>query len=169
MDNIQDMLVDEMRDILHAEQQLVKALPKMAQAAHSPDLKQAIEAHLNETKTQVERLQQAFELLGVNAQPKPCKGMQGIVEEGSETIQEGKQKSPLTADLELIGAAQRAEHYEISAYGTARAMARELGNQQVMNLLAQSEAEEVKADQLLTQLAMPMYKQVNSSAHQMKR
>jgi Mn-containing catalase len=151
-----ELLVEELRDIYHAEGQLVKALPKMAKAAKSSQLKRAFNQHLAETEGHVERLQQAFELLGEKPKGKPCKGMMGLVEEGRETITEGKAKDEVFADLALIGAAQRVEHYEIAAYGTARAIAEQLGENGVVRLLSQTLVEEEKADETLTLIAEPM-------------
>lgn len=161
MPALEELLVEEMQDLLHAEGQLVKALPKMARAAHDPKLKQAFQNHLEETKGHVERLKQAFELLGERARAKPCKGMQGLVEEGQETITEGKQKDESVADLALVAAAQKVEHYEISGYGTLRTVAEQLGNTKVARLLAQTLSEEEKADKLLTQLSPPLLEQAN--------
>ena len=156
MPTLDDLLVEEMQDLLHAEGQLVKALPKMAKAAHDPKLKQAFEKHLEETKGQVERLKQAFEVLGARAKAKPCKAMQGLVEEGQETITEGKEKDELAADLALVAAAQKVEHYEISGYGTLRTVAEKAGHTKVARLLAQTLAEEEKTDKLLTTLSAPL-------------
>ncbi len=153
---LQNLLVAEMQDLLHAEGQLIKALPKMAKAAHEPKLKQAFEKHLEETKVQVERLKQAFELLGAKAKAKPCKAMMGLVEEGQEQIDEGKEKEDAAADLMIVAAAQKVEHYEISGYGTLRAIAEQLGQTKVAKLLAQTLAEEEKADKLLTLLSPPL-------------
>jgi Mn-containing catalase len=108
-------LVDQLRDILHAEKQLTKALPKMAKAARSLRLQRLFAAHLQETEAQAERLNECLRLLGAPARAKPCKGMAGLVEEGEEVIQEGKEKADAPADLALIGAAQRIEYYEISS------------------------------------------------------
>ena len=159
MPMLEDMLVEEMQDLLHAEGQLVKALPKMAKAAHDPKLKQAFEKHLEETKGHVERLKQAFELLGARAKAKPCKGMQGLVGEGQEIIAKGKKKEEVEADLSLAAAAQKVEHYEISGYGTLRALAEKLGQAKVAKLLAQTLAEEEKTDKLLTELSAPLLDQ----------
>jgi len=159
---LQELLVDELQDLLHAEGQLVKALPKMARAASDPKLKQAFEKHLEETKGHVERLKQAFELLGSRAKAKPCKAMQGLVEEGQEQIAEGKEKDDATADLMLVAAAQKVEHYEISGYGTCRAIAERIGQSKVAKLLAQTLAEEEKADKLLTQISPPLLEQAAS-------
>ncbi|MGA8029326.1 MAG: DUF892 family protein [Bryobacteraceae bacterium] len=159
MSALQELLVEEMQDLLHAEGQLVKALPKMARAANDPKLKQAFENHLEETKGHVERLKQGFELLGAKAKAKPCKAMQGLVEEGQETITEGKEKEDAVADLALVAAAQKVEHYEISGYGTLRTVAERIGQTKVARLLAQTLAEEEKADKLLTQLSPPLLEQ----------
>lgn len=156
MPELEEMLVEEMQDLLHAEHQLLKALPKMAKAAHEPKLKQAFENHLEETQGHVERLEKAFDLLGAKPKAKVCKGMQGLVAEGQEKITEGKQKEEFIADLELAGAAQKVEHYEISGYGTTRAIAEKLGQQKVAKLLADTLAEEEKTDKLLTQLCTPI-------------
>jgi Mn-containing catalase len=131
----------------------------MAKAAHDPKLKQAFEKHLEETKGHVERLKQAFELLGARAKAKPCKGMQGLVEEGQEIITEGKEKDEIEADLGLVAAAQKVEHYEISSYGTLRTVAEKTGQRKVARLLAQTLGEEEKTDKLLTQLSAPLLEQ----------
>ena len=107
MSQLKGLLLEEMQDLLHAEMQLTKALPEMVAAAHNSKLKEAFEKHLEQTHEHVERLKQAFELLGAKAQPKPCKAMAGLVEEGKETIQEGKEKEPLVADLSLVTAAAK--------------------------------------------------------------
>src|SRR5690349_18582787 len=135
---LRDLLIEEMQDLLHAEGQLVKALPKMARAANDPQLKEGFQKHLEETKNHVERLKQAFELLGAKAKAKPCKGMAGLVEEGQETIEEGKEKESVAADLALAAAAQKVEHYEISGYGTLRTIAEQIGEKKVAKLLAQT-------------------------------
>lgn len=159
MAQLKELLVEELQDLLHAEGQLVAALPKMAEAAHNPKLKECFQKHLLQTEGQVERLKYAFELLGEKAQPKPCKAMKGLVEEGEETIQEGKAKEPLAADLALITAAQKVEHYEISGYGTARSLARQIGERDVANLLSHTLGEEESADYLLTEVAKPLIQQ----------
>jgi len=153
---LKELLIEELQDLLHAESQLTKALPQMAQAAHSPKLKEAFEKHLVQTEGHVERLKQAFELLGEKAQAKPCKAMQGLVEEGQETITEGKDKSELEADLALITAAQKVEHYEISGYGTVKTLARQIGEIEVSNLLTRTLGEEESTDFLLTEIAKPL-------------
>ncbi|UFW91852.1 DUF892 family protein (plasmid) [Bradyrhizobium barranii] len=148
-----DLLIDQLRDILHAEKQLTKALPKMAEAARFDQLRELFEQHLTETEAQVERINECFGLLGKLARAKPCKGMAGLVEEGQEVIAEGEDKEDAAADLALIGAAQRVEHYEIAGYSTARSLAQQLRHSQIVNLLAKSLAEEENADQLLNQVA----------------
>ncbi|MBV9770908.1 MAG: ferritin-like domain-containing protein [Bryobacterales bacterium] len=159
MELLQELLTEELKDMLHAESQLVKALPKMARAAKDAELKSAFEEHLEQTKGHVERLKQIFEMIGEKPKAKPCKGMAGLVEEGQEVITEGKEMEQAPADLALIGAAQRVEHYEIAAYGTARAIAEQLNRKDVVKLLSQTLAEEEKTDKLLTQLAQPLLEQ----------
>jgi len=158
MSVLKDLLIEEMRDLLHAETQLVAALPKMAKAAHEPKLKKAFQEHLEETRGHVERLKQAFELLGAKAKAKPCKAMLGLVTEGKETIDEGKSKEETVADLALIVAAQKVEHYEISGYGSLRTFAEQLGETKVAKLLSQTLAEEENADKLLTNLSPALLK-----------
>ena len=150
---IEQLLIEQLRDLLHAEGQLVKALPKMVKAARAESLKFALEHHLEETKEQVERLKEVFDLVGTPAKGKPCKGMQGLIEEGTEVMEDGKELEDAAADLALIAAAQKVEHYEISAYGTARTMAGQVGLPTVAELLNKSLAEEEIADNLMTQLA----------------
>jgi Mn-containing catalase len=150
---LDELLIDQLRDILHAEKQLTKALPKMAEAARFDQLRELFEVHLAETEGQVERLNECFNLLGKTPRAKTCKGMQGIVEEGQEVMQEGEKKDDAAADLALIGAAQRVEHYEISGYTTARNLAQQLRHSAVVSLLSKSLAEEENADQLLNQVA----------------
>ncbi len=152
-DMIEELLVEQLRDLLSAEGQLVKALPKIVKAAQAEALKFAFENHLEETKSQVDRLKEVFGLIGVPAKAKPCKGMEGLLEEGNEVIEEGKEQDEIAADLALIAAAQKVEHYEISAYGTARTMAGQAGLPAVAMLLSKSLAEEEIADNLLTQVA----------------
>ena len=153
---IQELLVDQLRDILHAEKQLLKALPKMAKAARSAQLQGLFEAHLHETEAQVERLDEGLKILGAPARAKPCKGMAGLVDEGEEVISEGKEKDDAPADLALIGAAQRVEHYEIAAYTTARNLALQLRQPMLVQLLTTSLGEEQNAGQLLDQVAQPL-------------
>ena len=159
MAQLKELLIEELQDLLHAETQLTGALPKMAEAAHNPKLKEAFEKHLVQTENHVARLQEAFSILGENAQPKPCKAMLGLVEEGKETIQEGQGKKHLAADLALITAAQKVEHYEISGYGTVRALARQLGLLDIAELMTHTLGEEESADYLLGSIAKPLVQQ----------
>jgi Mn-containing catalase len=153
---IQELLVDQLRDILHAEKQLLKALPKMAKAARSTQLQTVLQTHLEETEAQVERLNESLQILGATARAKPCKGMAGLVEEGDEVMAEGKKKDDAPADLALIGAAQRVEHYEIAAYTTARNLALQLRQPAIVALLTMSLGEEQNAGQMLDQVAQPL-------------
>jgi Mn-containing catalase len=150
---LEQLLVEQLQDLLNAEGQLVKALPKMVEAANSEALRLAFETHLEQTKGHVERLKEAFALLGADAKGKTCKGMQGLIAEGQEVMDEGEQKDPAAADLGLIAAAQRVEHYEISGYGTARTLAGQAGLPGVAELLSMTLAEEEVSDNLLTQIA----------------
>ena len=161
MSQVKELLVEELQDLLHAESQLLAALPKMAQAAHHPKLREAFEKHLVQTENQVERLKAAFELLGEEAEPKPCRGMMGLIEEGQETIKEGADKEEVAADLALICAAQKVEHYEISGYGTAKALARQIGAVEVATLLSHTLGEEESSDHLLTVIAKPLLQQAS--------
>lgn len=148
---LHEMLVDEIKDLYHAEKQLTKALPKMAKAATHEDLREAFEMHLEETREQITRLEEVFEALGEKVKAKPCPGMAGIIEEGNDTMQEDAEGAVL--DAALIAAAQRAEHYEIGAYGTCAEWARLLGLDEVVSLLETTLEEEKAADQKLTELA----------------
>ena len=152
-EGLDDLLVTELRDLLHAEKQLTKALPKMAKAARFDQLRELFELHLAETEGQVERLNECLEFLGQTARAKPCRGMMGLVEEGQEVMDEAEKKEDAAADLALIGAAQRVEHYEISGYTTARNLAQQLRHTAIVALLSKSLAEEENADQLLNQVA----------------
>lgn len=150
---LDDLLIDQLRDLLHAEKQLTKALPQMIEAARYDQLGELFTVHLAETEAQIERLDECFELLGKKPRAKACKGMQGLVEEGDEVIKEGARKDDAAADLALIGAAQRVEHYEIAGYTTARNLAQQLRHSAVVALLSKNLAEEENADQLLNQVA----------------
>lgn len=154
--DLRELLVDQMEDMLHAENQLVKALPKMAKASHSPQLRQTFTEHLEQTRGHVERLHQAFEILGVKAKAKTCKGMQGLVEEGEEAIDEAKEMHSEAADLSVIIAAQKVEHYEIASYGCLRTLAERIGEARVARLFADNLADERRADELLTQVSQPL-------------
>lgn len=151
---LSDLYKEELKDLYSAESQLVAALPKMAKAASSPDLKKAFESHLEETKVQIQRLEQVFEEIEGSPRGKKCKAMEGLVEEGSELIKEKADFEPAVLDAALIGAAQRIEHYEIAAYGTVRTFAQQLGYTKAVNLLQQTLDEESAADEKLTTLAV---------------
>lgn len=158
---LQEALVEELQDLLSAENQIAKALPKMAKAANDAKLKAAFQKHLEETKGQIDRLKQVFELLGEKAKATHCKGMEGLLAEGQEKIDESGEKNEFASDLALVAAAQKVEHYEISGYGTVRTMAEELGNKKVAKLLQQTLAEEEKTDALLTKLSPPLLSSAN--------
>lgn len=149
--NLQDLLVDQLRDLYNAEKQLVKALPTMAKTANSEELRQGFEEHLEETEGQVKRLEQIFEQLGASPRGKKCAAMEGLIEEGKELINEDMDDALL--DAGLIAAAQKVEHYEIAAYGTVRTWAEQLGMNEAVELLQQTLDEEKAADQKLTELA----------------
>jgi ferritin-like metal-binding protein YciE len=148
---LEELLVDELKDLYSAENQIIKALPKMAKAASSPELKRAFERHLEETRRQVERLDQIGAALDTRMTGKKCKGMEGLIEEGKELMAEDLDDTAL--DAGLIGAAQKVEHYEIAAYGTARTHASTLGYSKAAKLLQQTLDEESNTDKKLTQLA----------------
>ena len=150
-ENLREALVEEIRDLYNAEKQLVKALPKMAKGAESDELREAFEKHLDETEGQVTRLERVFEMLDEKPRGKHCAGMAGIVEEGSEKLQEDMEGSVL--DACLIASAQKVEHYEISAYGTAIAWAEALGLNDVREALNETLEEEKAADEKLSALA----------------
>lgn len=155
-EGIREVLVDQLRDMLHAEKQLLKAIPKMVKAARSVQLQTLFETHLSETEGQVERLNEALKLLDAPARAKPCRGMEGLIEEGNEVMKDGAEKQDAPADLALIGAAQRVEHYEIAAYTTARNLALQLRQPAIVQLLTLSLGEEQNAGQLLDQVAQPL-------------
>jgi ferritin-like metal-binding protein YciE len=146
-----DLYIDELRDLYNAETQLVKALPKTAKASANDQLRQAFEEHLRETSEHVSRLEQIFEQLGEKASGKKCMGMEGLVKEGSEMMKEDY--SDEVKDAGIIGAAQRVEHYEMAGYGTVRAFAELLGEDEHVSLLDQTLEEEKQADEKLTQIA----------------
>lgn len=151
LETMQDLLLHQLKDIYSAEQQLTKALPKLAEHADGEDLAQAFRDHLAETKRQVERLDRIFEKLGSRPGNVVCKGMKGLIEEGDELMEEGG--SEAVVDAGLISAAQRVEHYEISAYGSAKAVAALLGHADIVKLLDASQAEETAADKKLSLIA----------------
>jgi len=148
---LHDLFVDELRDLYHAENQLVKALPKVAKSANSPQLQSALKDHLQQTEHHVERLEDIFASLDASPKGKKCVAMEGLVKEGEEIVKE--RMRPEVKDAGLIGAAQRVEHYEIAAYGTARAHAEQLGYSNAARLLQQTLSEEEAANEKLTQIA----------------
>ncbi|MBV8843676.1 MAG: ferritin-like domain-containing protein [Bryobacterales bacterium] len=154
IEKLETLLEEELKDIYDAEKRLVRALPKMAKAASSADLRAAFEEHLEVTKTHVERLEQVFKQLGIAAKAKPCAGMKGLLEEGDEVL--GKDATETLMDAALIGAAQRVEHYEIAAYGTVRAFAERLGQKTAVKLLQETLDEEKEADEKLTAISEQM-------------
>jgi len=156
--NLKELYIDELRDIYNAENQLVKALPKLAKASSSNELSEGFTEHLEQTKGHVQRLEQIFNMLGESPKGKKCAGMEGLVKEGSEIMEEDFEGSVM--DAALIGAAQRVEHYEIAAYGTARAFAETLGETEHISLLNATLEEEKETDQKLTELAS----QINQDA-----
>jgi Mn-containing catalase len=160
MSQLKELLTKEMSDLIDAEMQLTEALPKMAEAAHHPKLKEAFEKHLVQTQGHVERLRAAFQALGEEPAVEPCKAMQGLIKEGEKTIQEGAEKQPIAADLALIAAAQKVEHYEIASYGTARGLARQMGLRDCSRLLSHTLGEEESADFLLTSISDPLVQQL---------
>jgi ferritin-like metal-binding protein YciE len=162
VDNIEKLFLNELKDIYSAEKQITRALPKMAKAAATEELRTAFEAHLKETRGQIERLDRVFEILGKPATGKMCKGMQGVLEEGSETLEEIEEGE--IRDAAMIGAAQRVEHYEIAAYGTVRTMAELLNQKEIAQLLQKTLDEEGATDKKLTQIASKVNKQAQRQA-----
>jgi ferritin-like metal-binding protein YciE len=150
--SLEDLFVEQLKDVYDAEQRLVEALPKMADAANSSSLKSAFREHLEETRNHVTRLEQVFNSIGVEPERQTCQAMKGLVSEGSEII-DSKGSNPAVRDAGLIAAAQRVEHYEMAAYGTARTFAEQLGMSQAADLLQSTLDEEEAADEKLTQLA----------------
>jgi ferritin-like metal-binding protein YciE len=158
-ETLHDAMLDELKDLYHAEKQLTKALPKLAKASTHPELRSAFESHLEETQGHVSRLEEAFEMLDEKVKAKPCAGMAGIIEEGSDVIKE-LDKGPLL-DACLVASAQRAEHYEMAAYGSVMAWAKTLGLNELASLLEQTLDEEKQTDEKLSALAE---NQLNSKA-----
>ena len=158
---LRELYIDELKDLFNAENQLVKALPKMAKAATSEELRAGFEEHLQQTKGQVQRLETIFKQLGENPKGKKCKAMEGLIEEGSEVIDE---HDGALLDAALIGAAQRVEHYEIAAYGTVIAFAEELGESEHVSLLNETLEEEKATDEKLTELSGDINSEANQGA-----
>ncbi len=151
MDSLQSLLEDELKDLYSAENQLVKALPKMAKNASNPKLKQAFTSHLAETEGHVKRLERIAKMIDAKLTGKKCHAMEGLIDEGKEIMSEDGEEAVI--DAALIGAAQRVEHYEIASYGTVRAIAEQLGQKDVVRLLQQTLDEEGAADKKLTAIA----------------
>jgi ferritin-like metal-binding protein YciE len=158
VETMQELLIDELKDLYSAEKQIVRALPKLAKAATSPDLKQALTDHLKETEGQVTRLEQIAEIVSKKLTGKTCVGMKGVLEEGSEVLEDTDKGT--VRDAAMIAAAQRVEHYEMAGYGSAREFAKMLGLSEVASLLDETLEEEKAADKLLSGIA----KQVNTAA-----
>jgi ferritin-like metal-binding protein YciE len=152
LDSLESLLIQELKDLYSAEKQLTKALPKMAKAAASSDLKKLFETHLTETEGQIERLEKVFETLGASPRGHKCKAMEGLIEEGAEIIE--KDGDPAVKDAALIAAGNRVEHYEIAGYGTVAAFAQLLGKDDVAEILRETLEEERSADEKLTKVAM---------------
>ncbi|HJQ75102.1 MAG TPA: ferritin-like domain-containing protein [Gaiellaceae bacterium] len=149
--SLKDVLQEQLEDLHSAEEQLIQALPKMAQAAHHDELRQAFEHHLEETRGHLKRVDEAMGELGVSGSTEVCQAMKGLIAEGEELM--GKGGDPTAMDAALIGAAQRVEHYEIAAYGTARQLADDCGFDGIRDLMDQTLDEESQADKLLTKIA----------------
>ncbi len=160
IETLEELFVEELKDAYNAEKQLVKALPKMAKGATSAELKQAFTEHLEQTKNHVTRLEQVFETMDEKAKSKTCKGMQGLIEEGQETMEEDALEQ--LGDLGLIMAAQKVEHYEISGYGSLRTFAQALGNQEAAKLLQETLKEEEAADKKLTEISESLLQEASS-------
>jgi ferritin-like metal-binding protein YciE len=150
-ESLQDLYVEQLKDLYDAENQLIKALPKMAKAASSPELRNAFEDHLEQTREQAQRIETIFEGMGEKAKGQKCKAMEGLIKEGSEVIEEDMTEG--VKDAALIAAAQRVEHYEIAGYGTVRTYANLLGDSKATNLLEKTLEEEKEADGLLGGIA----------------
>jgi ferritin-like metal-binding protein YciE len=166
-EGLKELYVDELKDLYNAENQLVKALPKMARAASSAELRAGFEEHLEQTKGHVQRLERIFKMLEESPKGKKCRGMEGLVEEGSELMKEDFEDALL--DAALIGAAQRVEHYEIAAYGTVRAFAQELGESEHASLLEETLEEEKETDEKLTELAKQINPQANEASDEAEK
>lgn len=151
LENLEQLFVHELRDLYDAEDQITEALPKMIDAAHNSELKNALLEHLDVTRQQIERLDRAFGILGEEPSGQTCKGMKGVIKEGDEMASAGG--DPSTIDAGIISAAQRVEHYEMAGYGTARTYADLLGQKEISALLQETLDEEKQADQTLTEIA----------------
>ena len=164
VETLRELLIDELKDLYSAEKQIVRSLPKLAKAATSPELKEAILDHLEETKGQVGRLEQIATIVGKKLTGKTCVGMKGVLEEGSEVLEEVE--AGTVRDAALIGASQRVEHYEMAGYGTARDFAKTLGLDDVAELLEATLEEEKAADKKLTAISKAVNKQAKAELNE---
>jgi ferritin-like metal-binding protein YciE len=160
--NLEELLIDELKDLYSAEKQIVRALPKLAKSATSQELREALLSHLEETKRQVERLEQISELVGKKLTGKTCVGMKGVLEEGSEVLEDTDEGA--IRDAALIAASQRVEHYEMAGYGAARDFAKLLGKSDIASLLEETLEEEKNADKKLTSIASSVNEQAKQAA-----
>jgi ferritin-like metal-binding protein YciE len=160
VDTLDKLLLDELKDLYSAEKQITRALPKMAKAASSSELRTAFETHLKETEGQIQRLDRVFEMLGKSATGKTCKAMQGLIEEGSEMMEQAEGEA---RDAAMISAAQKVEHYEMAGYGSVRTWAEELGQNEIANLLQQTLEEEGETNKKLTSIARKVNKQAKAA------
>jgi ferritin-like metal-binding protein YciE len=158
---LETLFQQELQDIYDAEKRLVRALPKMAKACTTPELREAIQEHLDVTKNQVTRLEDVFQQCGWPAKAKTCAGMKGLIEEGEETVSE--MGGSEVGDAAIIGAAQRVEHYEMAAYGTCRSLAEQLGKRRVAQLLQKTLDEEKEADEKLNNIAQEIYSSIGEA------
>ena len=165
--SLQDVFIEELRDLYSAENQLVKSLPKMAKAASDSELKSAITNHLQETKGQVERLKQAFQILGKKPTGQHCNGMEGVIEEGADALE--KDEEGPSFDAGIVGAALRTEHYEIAGYEASISMAKTLGLNEVASMLHENLAEELTAAKKITAAAQPILKAAASQPEEAEK
>ena len=164
IETVEDLFLDELKDIYSAEKQAIRAYPKLAKAVTSPELQEALKTHLEETKGQVERLDRVFEILAKRGTGKTCEAMKGLITEGQEILEEVEQGS--VRDVALIASAQRMEHYEIAAYGTVATLAKAMGQTEIAQLLAQTLEEEKNTDKKLTGVSKAVNKQAISELEQ---
>lgn len=162
VDSLQKLFIEELKDVYSAENQITRALPKMAKASASANLKTAFEEHLEQTRNHVKRLEQIFQTLGKNPKGKTCEGMKGLLQEGAETM--GEMEKGEVRDAAMIAAAQRVEHYEIAAYGTLRTFADLLGEKDATKLIEETLEEEKTTDQKLTKIAQSVNSQAEHAA-----
>ncbi len=162
VESIEDLFLDELKDLYSAEKQITKALPKLVKAASTKELSAAFDSHLQETKGHVERLEEIFQNLGKKGTGKTCEGMKGVLEEGSEVIQD-IEKGPIRS-AGLIAAAQRVEHYEIAGYGSVRAFAQLLGKRDIVEMLEETLEEEKAADEKLTKISESVNQEAQTAA-----